>query len=67
MARVSPVPRSRPFDVQDFRSDHFSKDVPLLILSTQSEGELRQQLPLSPTDYVLQVSEPGDLSQAYEH
>ena len=44
-----------------------SQDVPLLILSTQSEGELRQQLPLSPTDYVLQVSEPGDLSQAYEH
>jgi DNA-binding response OmpR family regulator len=54
-------------DVQDFCSDRFSKDVPLLILSTQSEGELRQHLPLSPTDYVLRVSMPGDLTQAYQH
>ena len=36
-------------DVQDFRSDHFLKDVPLLILSTESEGELRHHLRLSPT------------------
>jgi len=54
-------------DVQGFRADHFSKDVPLLILSTESEGALRQRLPLSPTDYVLHVSEPGHLSQVIEH
>jgi DNA-binding response OmpR family regulator len=54
-------------DVQDFRSDHFSEDVPLLILSTQSEGELRHHLRLSPTDYVLRVLEPRDLTQAYQH
>jgi DNA-binding response OmpR family regulator len=46
-------------DVQGFRSDHFYKDVPLLILSTESEHDLRQRLPLSSTDYVLHVSEPG--------
>jgi DNA-binding response OmpR family regulator len=57
----------RLLDVQGFRSDHFSNDVPLLILSTQSEGELRARLPLSPTDYVLHVSEPGYLSQVIEH
>jgi DNA-binding response OmpR family regulator len=50
-------------DVQGFRSDHLYKDVPLLILSTESERELRERLPLSATDYVLRVSEPGDLSR----
>ena len=57
----------RLIDVQGFRSDQFTKDVPLLILSTESEAELRSHLPLSPTDYVLRVSEPGDLTEAVEH
>ena|SRR6202035_1732538 len=39
----------RLLDVQDFRSRHFSEDVPLLILSEESEGELRHRLRLSPT------------------
>jgi len=57
----------RLLDVQDFRSDRFLSDVPLLILSTQSEGELRQHLPLRATDYVLRLSVPGALTQAYQH
>jgi two-component system, chemotaxis family, chemotaxis protein CheY len=51
-------------DVQRFRSNHFSADVPLLILATESEADLRDRLPLSATDYVLRVSEPAVFSQA---
>src|SRR5712691_8207528 len=38
MVDVSLGDTARLQDVQGFRSDHFSQDVPLLILSTQSEG-----------------------------
>ena len=67
MVDLSAGDTRRLLDVQGFRSDHFYKDVPLLILSTESEGELRQRLPLSATDYVLRVYEPGQLSDPIQH
>jgi DNA-binding response OmpR family regulator len=57
----------RLLDIRGLRSDHLLKDVPLLILSTQPEEELRRSIPLSPTDYVLRVPEAATLSHSVEH
>jgi DNA-binding response OmpR family regulator len=57
----------RLLDIRSLRSDHLLKDVPLLILSTQSEEELRRSIPLRPTDYVLRAPRPASLSLSVEH
>jgi DNA-binding response OmpR family regulator len=57
----------RILEIRSLRSDHLLKDVPLLILSTQPEEELRQSIPLRPTDYVLRAPEPTSLSLSVEH
>jgi DNA-binding response OmpR family regulator len=52
----------RLLDLRGLRSDDLLKDVPLLILSTQPQEELRRSVPLSPTDYVLRVPEAATVS-----
>ncbi len=57
----------RLLDIRSLRSNHLLKDVPLLILSTRPEEELRRRIPLRPTDYVLRAPEPASMSLSVEH
>jgi DNA-binding response OmpR family regulator len=59
---------ARRIELERLRADPVLGNVPLLLLSTDSEAELRRRgLTLGPTDYVLKVAQAGGLSESVEH
>ena len=59
---------ARRIELEKLRADLVMGNLPLLLLSTESEAKLRRRgLTLGPTDYVLKVAQAGALGESVEH
>jgi DNA-binding response OmpR family regulator len=58
----------RRVELEELRADPVMGNLPLLLLSSESEAELRRRgLTLGPTEYVLKVAHAGALGESVEH
>jgi DNA-binding response OmpR family regulator len=59
---------ARLVELEELRADPVMGNLPLLLLSAESEAELRRHgLALGPTEYVLKVAQAGALAESVDH